>query len=510
MSALRAGNTGKNIKVLTSSDKSDDPIVPVLDKYQINFYRGNLNNPLDRFNQALGDCDDETLVFRLTGDNVFPDGMLLDEMENYYHMNNCEYLFCNGRESNVPYGVSVELMKAKHLRLAHNNARDNYSLEHVTPYIRRNFKVTTYQFNLSPSLGNFITSIDTFEDFLFVSSVFHKFQNPISISLKELIEILPSILNLKYDLGESKFILGCAQLGMLYGITNKKGKPTNLESQKILSRCLDNNVRFFDTAMGYGDSEEVIGRFLAKNKKHDRVSLITKLLPVKSLLANIKPERYHVLITNMIQSSCFRLNTQTIDYLLFHRFEDITFKNGIVLEILKSNIEKGLIRSLGVSIQDEQELEKALKIKDIKLIQLPFNILDHRLHKYINTIREVKKKRDLIIHARSVFLQGLLLSNDHNKWKIANVKQPEKVLKSINNLVSIHKKNSLMQLCLDYVNEQDWIDGLVIGVNSEKELLENFHYFDKSSRSEKINLWDPLMLKLDSFTLNPSNWKANE
>jgi len=312
------------------------------------------------------------------------------------------------------------------------------------------------------------------------------------------------------DLSKSKFVLGCAQLGMRYGITNYNGKPNYLESQKILSACSKNNVQFIDTAMEYGDSEEVIGKFFESNIKQRSISVITKISPVKSLLSNIDPKFYQKVIFNMVQSSCFRLNVRKIDFLLVHSFEDLMFSNGVVLKILKSILQKGLVDSIGVSIQSEQELEKALKFEDIKLIQLPFNILDSRWDNYIKVIREIKKKRGLIIHARSIFLQGLLLTNDHNKWKKATVDNPKEILESINRLVSDYKKNSIMQLCIDYVKDQDWIDGLVIGVNSEKELLENFNYFYENLRSEKITNWELDLPKLDSSTLNPSNWQTSE
>ena len=69
---------------------------------------------------------------------------------------------------------------------------------------------------------------------------------------------------------------------------------------------------------------------------------------------------------------------------------------------------------------------------------------------------------------------------------------------------------SVSDLCIGYVNSQDWIDSVVIGVDSEKNLFSNL---------QSISI--PLMAKvtLDELTtsrpfvasecLNPAYWRTN-
>ena len=59
---------------------------------------------------------------------------------------------------------------------------------------------------------------------------------------------------------DPQICLGSAQFGMDYGITNKKGKLSEIEIKKILARCLKSGIRFIDTAQSYGDSETVLGK----------------------------------------------------------------------------------------------------------------------------------------------------------------------------------------------------------------------------------------------------------
>ena len=73
LAAKRAGNTGRSVIVATSRETSDDGLVALLQSYGLKYFRGSLENTLDRIVKALVAYDDQTVVFRLTADNVFPD-----------------------------------------------------------------------------------------------------------------------------------------------------------------------------------------------------------------------------------------------------------------------------------------------------------------------------------------------------------------------------------------------------------------------------------------------------
>ena len=63
-----------------------------------------------------------------------------------------------------------------------------------------------------------------------------------------------------------KFILGCAQLGLKYGINNHN-QFSYTESLKLLEEILSSKtISFIDTAREYGRSEEVIGKALESYK----------------------------------------------------------------------------------------------------------------------------------------------------------------------------------------------------------------------------------------------------
>ncbi len=56
--------------------------------------------------------------------------------------------------------------------------------------------------------------------------------------------------------------VGTVQLGMDYGIANDSGKPDEEKSFAILRTAFGQGALSLDTSPAYGDSEEIIGRFL--------------------------------------------------------------------------------------------------------------------------------------------------------------------------------------------------------------------------------------------------------
>ena len=63
--------------VLTSKDPSDNYLCEQLRKHRIKFYRGSLFNVKERFIKFTEQLNDDDIVVRLTGDNVFVDKHLI-------------------------------------------------------------------------------------------------------------------------------------------------------------------------------------------------------------------------------------------------------------------------------------------------------------------------------------------------------------------------------------------------------------------------------------------------
>ncbi len=508
LAARRAANAGANVIVATSDEPSDDVLAKVLADAGIQCFRGSLENTLDRMVGALTGYDDDTLVFRLTADNVFPDGTLLKEMEEDFLAKGLSYLCCNGEQSGLPYGMSAELMRAGHLREANRNVTSQHDREHVTPYIRRTHGATYFQRYKSLNKGLYRCTVDSLDDYLSVQNVFVGVMDPEKVSAFGLVDRLGKApLQPTQTKSASKLVLGTAQLGMTYGIANQTGMPSQQLADDLIKTAIVNGVHWLDTASAYGRSEEVIGRAL-KSGWQERVRVITKL----GLLADCPNEATEVIVKTFVDESifrsCTRLQSQTIDVLMLHRMEHQKAWAGAVWSRLLDHKAAGRIKALGVSVQNPDELVMALEEAEIEFIQMPFNVLDWRWDKLIEKIRTVKTRRTLKVHVRSGLLQGLLVSAEPDHWRHANVDSPEPIQNWLRQMTADTDSQSVAAFCLNYAKSLDWVDGVVVGMETKAQLLENIHIFTSDDfTQEQLERVSELRPKVASPTLNPSQWR---
>ena len=58
----------------------------------------------------------------------------------------------------------------------------------------------------------------------------------------------------------NRLALGTAQFGLSYGTSNKIGKVHELVVAEMLKIAKENNINILDTAISYGDSENILGK----------------------------------------------------------------------------------------------------------------------------------------------------------------------------------------------------------------------------------------------------------
>mgnify|MGYP003956137625 FL=1 len=281
-----------------------------------------------------------------------------------------------------------------------------------------------------------------------------------------------------------KLAIGTAQFGMQYGLERKKIKIS--EIKKIKSFLVKCKILKIDTASNYGNSEKILGDLNFKNFK-----IISKLK-----IPKIKTSDIPNWISKEINISLKNIKLKKLYGLLIHDYRDLNGKKGILLiNELKKLKKRGIVKKIGISIYNPNELNKVMRIFKPEIIQFPYNVLDQR----IETTGWLKKLKSLKIetYARSCFLQGLLL-NFKKKNKIRN---NFKLYKSILNkwFVWCSDNNiSPVKGCLDFVRSQNKIDYLIIGFNDLNELKEIKKNFDNKKvfipnifSTNNINLIDP-------------------
>jgi len=300
----------------------------------------------------------------------------------------------------------------------------------------------------------------------------------------------------------AEFVLGSVQLGVKYGAANKTGKPSRKAALNLLRKAVDSGIRQFDTARAYGDAEERLGEAL----KGRRTFTVTKLSPLTELRPGAGRDAVERAVDASISESCKALQRDSLDCLLLHRASHMTAFDGFVWRRLLEHVQNGKVQRLGVSVQSPSEARQALLNHHVVHIQMPFNILDWRWSE-AGVISQIMRRRDLTVHARSVFLQGLLAADDAGVWPRIKGVDPEAVLGPIRDLARELGRESAADLCMAYARGQEFIDGIVIGMETDEQLDLNLRLSVKRPLTlQECRRVDERMPRLPEQLLNPALW----
>ena len=256
--------------------------------------------------------------------------------------------------------------------------------------------------------------------------------------------------------------LGTAQFGMAYGITNNVGKVSEASLAPLLSHADKAGISFLDTAQAYGDSESVLGRQLPA---HHGFKIISKLPGQTKSEFSSKDVDYW---EESFFSSCRSLGVQGLDAFLLHSSADLLKRGAAYLEAwLLSLRDRGLVQRLGVSIYGSDDLE-FIKPSLLDLVQLPLSLFDQRLLQ--DGTVALLRSRGTAIHARSLYLQGLLLTPavDWPSWVGAKVRAHQHALETL----AESRGRRLIEMALGFASQQTDLEAVVFGVCTIHELRD--------------------------------------
>tara|TARA_B100000795_G_C22744350_1_gene416692 strand:+ start:475 stop:1326 length:852 start_codon:yes stop_codon:yes gene_type:complete len=281
----------------------------------------------------------------------------------------------------------------------------------------------------------------------------------------------------------NKLALGTVQFGLDYGISNTSGQVSLEEARKVLKLAKEHDIDTLDTASGYGNSEKVLGKIGVND-----FQIVTKTTSLQLGVDKVLQSFYQSLTD---------LNATSVDGLLIHNIDETKDKQFDTLykELDKLKQDK-LINKIGFSTYTPDQVDFLLDNFDFDLIQVPFNVFDTRLIDG-GQLQALKNKK-IEIHARSVFLQGLLLDfknlNDYfSKWTTQFNCYQETVKAS---------GLSLLEYALNFALNTSELDKVLVGVDSANQLLDitSSSTLDANLKEFSIN---------DICLLNPVNWKQD-
>ena len=287
----------------------------------------------------------------------------------------------------------------------------------------------------------------------------------------------------------NKLALGTVQFGLNYGVSNFSGQTNLSEASKIIKLAKEENIDLIDTAISYGVSEKTIGKIGILDFR-----FVSKLPSVSNINGDLT-----IIVEEMIKKSLQRLGIKSLYGLLIHKSQDLLGDSGSKLIHALNQIKAGgLIEKIGVSIYDPSEIDKIINLFKIDIIQAPLNIIDRRLEKS-GWLKKLHNK-NIEIHTRSTFLQGLLLMQQDqipmkfNRWTDLFDRW----------FLELKKYNlNAAQVCLSYPMSLPEVDRIVIGVNTAEQLKKLI----KLSKMKILNHDLSFMISNDNLLINPSNWE---
>jgi aryl-alcohol dehydrogenase-like predicted oxidoreductase len=292
---------------------------------------------------------------------------------------------------------------------------------------------------------------------------------------------------------QSALVLGGAQLGGAYGIANTVGMPDDDATARLLRTAADLGVTHVDTARAYGESEHRIGA-----SRVPALRVITKVAPLGG--ETDAPEA----VRRSVTRSLAELGLDRVT-LLLHRAADATAETW---ETLRGYADEHVADRIGVSVQSPAELRTVLGLPGLGYVQLPCNLLDRRW--LAPDLTEALAARpDLVVTARSVYLQGLLTAGGAVRWPHLLDPDRDTLVGTLDRLAAELGRDGRAELCLAYVLGLPWVTSVVIGAETEEQLRRNVSLAARPSLTadERAAVLAALPEVPDAL-LDPSRWSS--
>ena len=508
LAALRAGNKGQAVVLATSDRSLDDLLSTTAREAGVKVFRGSADDVLGRFCAATQDLNDQDIVVRLTADNVLPDGRFIEEMISAFVEIDSDYVNSTSICGDSPYGLGLELMRVKALRKAEICALEPFEREHVTPWLRRANPCDRPESRFSVKEQSVRCTIDTLDDYLRINRAFNEVSDPANATWRSIVTALVEMEDAAPPVSPGpRLVLGTAQLAAPYGSIRKVDPPETSEAIRLVRTAIHYGAVAIDTAYAYPGAEEVLGGALAGGWD-SRTKVVTKLSPLDFLSDGVTPKEAADAAEISVLRSLNQLGSHIRPWLLLHRSAHLKAWDGEVWERLKALKHGGLVGGLGVSVQSPAEAKGCIEEPGVGLIQLPFNILDWRWRDS-GLLAQLTQRPDLEVHARSIYLQGVLLRKKQD-WPMVKGLQTWNVIDAIDKSVNALNRKNIADLCLAYVRSMDWVDGVIIGMERLDQLEVNAQLFAQPALSEaEVQFVEESIPVVPEALLNPGLWGSH-
>ena len=286
-----------------------------------------------------------------------------------------------------------------------------------------------------------------------------------------------------------KLVLGTVSFGIdKYSLLNAN-KPDISEVFKMLDYVYSKRVEFIDTASAYGNAEDILGLYGASKFK------VTSKLKPNCLDGLVGRVSIHDMVKKELQQDLARLKLNKIWGYYFHTPKYI-YSQYAVDSLLECKAE-GLVEKVGVSIYEPKDAVYAASMK-LDIIQVPYNILDQRLHK--TDFFKIAKDNNVTVFGRQPFLKGLLVLPvdeipPHLKLAIPYIQEIDRI--------RTRYDLTRQEIALGFSVLSD-VDYVVFGVDNFTQLVEDTQIYTRYHWFEELK---SIFQDISDYVVMPSLWE---
>ena len=200
ISQIKYSKSIEKFVVATSNSIEDDVISEFLKNKNIDCFRGDELDVLDRYYQCAKKFSFSTII-RIPSDKPLIDPFLIDKIIDFFNSNSFDYI-TTFLPPTFPSGTEVEVFSFSALENAWKNAKLPSEHEHVTPYFYNNkTKFKIFNFESKTNLSKFRYAVDKIEDLKLVKILMSRIKKrPITIEdILEQFKADPSLININKD-----------------------------------------------------------------------------------------------------------------------------------------------------------------------------------------------------------------------------------------------------------------------------------------------------------------------
>ncbi len=255
--------------------------------------------------------------------------------------------------------------------------------------------------------------------------------------------------------------------------------------EKLLNNIVDEGVNLFDTARGYGLSEERIGRFLVQRRKD--IVLSTK---VGYSVPGHNDWTYSCVLAG-IDESLSKLKTDYIDIVHLHSCSLQTLEQGEVIYALEKAKEQGKVRSAAYSGENEA-LDYAIHCGRFDSIQTSINIADQR---NLNFLLPDAKLRYMGVIAKRPLANAPWRFTEHPQGHYCEEYWLRLQKMNLQYDISIH------EIAIRFAAFTFGVDSCIVGTTKIEHVKQNMEFLKKGPLSQVI--YDNIRM---AFINNDNEW----